>query len=285
MSRPILVAIAFASLLTLAGCASQSARTTQDAPAPHGVAIGTVTLGDKAEPLTYVYVRAPEAKHESDKTRVVLTNKPLSAKDLAELQAGTWTGGDRIRGALVDFGADAEWDAQFIEPSGLTGRYGITSSGGKVGAADGRVWGRIAVSNQNESGMRSLRASFNAALDGESASDASSARALAGTWRIARWIGDKGQVHSGDLVFTKTSGGIVARARIATAGTSYVADELFEVEPSATSVRLFGVVDPDAHWVADDIVLALDATGNQLSGRAKDVGGETTEDVQFVRVH
>jgi hypothetical protein len=279
------------SLLALTGCALPPARSSHDRAASQGVVIGTVTIGARADSLAYVYVDAPAAvpaeaqsHDDSGRTRVVLTNKPLSAADLARLREATWPGNDRVRGVLIDIGADSKWETQFIEPSGLTGTYGFTSSGGKAGVADGRVRGRIAVSNQNEAGVRAMRVSFDAATGAGSALDADRARALAGRWRIAHWIGAKGQVHSGDFEFARQQGKTVARARIATAGTSYVADELFEVDANGEAVQLFGVVDPDARWVADELTLTLDSTRNKLSGTVRDTGGDTTYEVQLERV-
>ena len=275
----ILAGVALSS--ALAACATPPGVHRRTAQAvTQGVVIGTVTFDGKTEALRYVYVPVrPVANPDGDAipnapaTRVVLTSRPLDGDALAAIAADHWNGDARIRGAVVDIASDSRWEAKFLSMAGFDGTYGITSSGGTATVTDGRVRGRIALSNQNERGIRELKVSFNAGVTSAERTTRESA-ALIGRWHIADWTqSNNGHRHTGDFDIERNEDGVVAQARIHTDGADYIAEEAFDVRFDGDAVHLFGVVDPEARWTADAMTLRFDGRKGELAGDAVDDGG------------
>ena len=261
----------------LAGCASTPPRLQSADDELHGVVIGTYSIGGKSKQFEYVYAQATSGdKAESaGTTRVVLAARALSSGTLSQIFADAWTGEPAAEGIVVDIGADSSWEARFMTRDGLHDTFGITSSGGEAVIEGDRARGRIALSNQSDAGLRVFRASFNAGLHATepSAPSIALAASLAGVWRIEAWKTEDGHAYGGEIDIVR-----VGRNRLrGHAIIRYDADgtrieETFDGFVDGEVVRMFGVVDPDAKWIADSLVLRME--GAALSGESRDEIGK-----------
>lgn len=245
-----------------------------------GIVKGSLTVNGKAEELRYVYARQlPLEEGTAAHTRVVLSEGALTDEVFGQIASDHW-GGGAVGGVVVDIGTDSKWNARFMTAFGLQDTYGFTSSGGDVKVESGRARGRIALSNQSDTGIRAFRVSFNVPLEARQVDlTKNQQKQLMDRWRIDDWRGSKGEKYVGEMEFVRRGKRLIANATIRYEKNEPIT-ETFDVVTDGDRVKLFGIVDPDARWIADNLDLKLD--GDVLSGVGIDDQGNAAS-VRFRR--
>jgi hypothetical protein len=229
----------------------------------NGVVVGSLSTDGKAEPLKHVYARRlPQKDDGTIPIRVILSPEMLTRQVLDQISRDAWAGGE-AKGFVIDIGADSKWSARFMTSWGLQDTFGFTSSGGEAKVDEGRARGRIALSNQGDAGIRAFRVSFDIPVEISDVETNSAVKELAGHWRIDTWTATNGDKYDGDLEIFRRGRGMIGTAMIRSDKYGVVT-ESFDVSVEGNFLRLYGVVDPDAHWIAD--TFTLEAQPDKLTG-------------------